>query len=126
VISGHTFILDKGAVSWSSWKQELVTLSTTKAEYIAATHTLKEALWLQKLIHKLFPSMARPMTLYCNNQATLRLIEDDNYHVRTKHIDICYHFIQDITKHSNIKTIYCPTDQMVADILTKALPKWKV
>jgi hypothetical protein len=43
-----------------------------------------------------------------------------------KHIDIHYHFIQDITKHGDIKTTYCPTNQMVADILTKALPKWKV
>jgi hypothetical protein len=80
-ISGHTFILDAGAVSWSSWKQELVTLSTTEVEYIATTHASKEALWLWKLIHKLFPLMARPMTLYCDNQAMLRLIEDDNYHM---------------------------------------------
>jgi hypothetical protein len=71
VIYGHTFILNVGAVSWSSQKQELVTLSTTEAEYIAATHASKEALWLWKLIHKLFPSMARPTMLYCDNQATL-------------------------------------------------------
>jgi hypothetical protein len=45
-ISGYTFILDEGAVSWSSKKQELVTLSTTEAEYITATHASKEALWL--------------------------------------------------------------------------------
>jgi hypothetical protein len=80
VISGHTFILDTGVVSWSSQKQELATLSTTKVKYIATTHALKEALWLQKLIHELFPLMARPMMLYCNNQAVLQLIEDDNYH----------------------------------------------
>jgi hypothetical protein len=126
VISGHTFILDAGAVSWSSRKQELVTLSTTEAEYVAATHTSKEALWLQKLIHKLFPLMARPTMVYCDNQAMLQLIEDDNYHMQTKHIDVRYHFIWDITKCGDIKTIYCPTDQMVVDILTKALPKWKV
>jgi hypothetical protein len=70
--------------------------------------------------------MARPTTLYCDNQAALRLIEDDNYHARTKHIDIRYHFIRDITKRGDITTVYCPTEQMVADILTKALPKWKV
>jgi hypothetical protein len=125
-ISGHIFILDVGAVSWSSQKQELVTLSTTEAEYVAATHASKEALWLQKLIRELFPLMTRPMMLYCDNQAMLRLIEDDNYHAQTKHIDVHYHFIWDITKCGDIKTIYCPTNQMVVDILTKALPKWKV
>jgi hypothetical protein len=81
VISGHIFILDMGVVSWSSWKQKLVTLSTTEAEYVTTTHTSKEALWLQKLIHEIFPLMARAITLYCDNQAMLQLIKDDNYHM---------------------------------------------
>lgn len=46
VISGYVFMVDGGAVSWSSKKQELVTLSTTEAKYIAATHATKEAIWL--------------------------------------------------------------------------------
>ena len=37
-ITGYTFLIDGGAVSWSSKKQEIVTLSTTKSEYVAATH----------------------------------------------------------------------------------------
>jgi hypothetical protein len=45
-ISGYTFLIDGGAISWSSQKQELVTLSTAEAEYIATTHAAKEALWL--------------------------------------------------------------------------------
>ena len=44
-ISGYVFMVDNGAVSWSSKKQELVTLSTTEAEYMAATHVAKEAVW---------------------------------------------------------------------------------
>jgi hypothetical protein len=45
-ISGFVFLVDGGAVSWSSKKQELVTLSTTEAEYVAATHAAKEAVWI--------------------------------------------------------------------------------
>jgi len=59
-ISGHVFLIDGGAISWSSQKQELVTLSTAKAEYIATTHVAKEALWLHTLIHELFPFTCRP------------------------------------------------------------------
>ena len=79
-ISGYVFLIDSGAVSWSSWKQELVTLSTT--------HTAKEAIWLRKLIFELFPNLNMPTTLYCDNQATLRLVTDHNYHAHTKHIDL--------------------------------------
>ena len=46
VISGYAYIFDGGAVSWVSKKQELVTLSTMEAEYIAATHAAKEGIWL--------------------------------------------------------------------------------
>jgi len=46
-ISGYAFLIDSGAVLWRSRKQELITLSTAKSEYVAATHAAKEALWLR-------------------------------------------------------------------------------
>ena len=45
-ISGYVFMVDGGAVSWMLKKQELVTLSTAEAEYVAATHAAKEVMWL--------------------------------------------------------------------------------
>jgi hypothetical protein len=66
-ISSYAFLLDGGAVSWSSWKQELVTLSTTEAEYIAATHATKECIWLQRLIGEIFPRLIDQTNLFCNN-----------------------------------------------------------
>ena len=125
-ISGFTFLIDGGAVSWMSRKQELVTLSTAEAEYVAATHAVKECIWLHRLIGELFPSLITQTTLHCNNQAALTLAVDDNYHARTKHIDICYHFICQCITRKAIDLVYCPTDDMTADILTKALPQWKV
>ena len=56
-ISGYAFLIDGGAVSWMSRKQELVTLSTVEAEYVAATHVAKECIWLRHLIGELFPSL---------------------------------------------------------------------
>jgi hypothetical protein len=54
-ISGYTFLSDGGAVSWSSKKQELITLSTAEAEFVAATHVAKEAIWLCKLLGDIYP-----------------------------------------------------------------------
>jgi Reverse transcriptase (RNA-dependent DNA polymerase) len=125
-ISRHVFLIDGGAISWSSRKQELVTLSTAEAKYVATMHAAKEALWLRRLIHEIFPSLARPTPLHCDSQSVLKLIKDNNYQARTKHIDICYHFIRQVAQTKVLELIYCPTDNMTADILTKALPKWKV
>src|SRR5882757_4333765 len=58
-ISGFVFLVNGGAMSWSSKKQELVTLSTMEAEYVAATHAAKEAVWIQRLIEEIF----RPLTM---------------------------------------------------------------
>jgi hypothetical protein len=88
--------LDGGAVSWYSRKQDIVTLSTAEAEYVATTHASKEAIWLRRLISEPFPLSTSPTTLYCDNQAAIKLTIDDNYHARTKHIDIRYHFIRQV------------------------------
>src|SRR6266702_1467750 len=125
-ISGYVFLIDSGAISWSSRKQELVTLSTAEAKYVAATHAAKETIWLCKLLGKLFPSLLILTPLYCDNQAVLKLATDDNYHACTKHINLCFNFIQQTIASGVLKLLYCPTEDMVMDILTKALPKWKV
>jgi hypothetical protein len=80
---------------------------------------------LRKLVGQLFPSLLTVTTLYCDNQPALKLTEDDNYRARTKHIDIRYHFIRQVVTSGAIKLLYCPTEDMLADALTKALPKWK-
>jgi len=115
---------------WSSWgakSQELVTLSTAKAEYVAATHAAKEALWLHKLFGDILPELLHPPTvLQCNNQSAIKLAMTDNYHMHTKHLDQRYHFICNLSHKNVIKLCYCPTEDMLANMLTKAVPKWKI
>ncbi len=125
-ISGFTFLINGAAVLWASRKQELITLSTTEAKYVTATHVAKECIWLCRLTEPLFGPASTPTTLYCDNQAALHLATEDNYHVRTKHIDIHYHFIHQTIADKTIDIKYCPTEEMTVDILTKPLPKFKV
>jgi hypothetical protein len=124
-ISGYVFLVDGGVISWSSKKQELVTLSTTEAEYVAATHAAKEAIWIRRLIGELFEPIDKPTTLFSDSQSAIALAHDGHYHARTKHIDIRYHFIRYIIEAGTIKLVYCPTNEMTADTLTKALPSTK-
>ena len=124
-ISGYAYILDGGAVSWASKKQELVTLSTTEAEYVAATHAAKEGIWLCRLVREVFCPLAHPTPLHSDSQSAITLTKDSSFHARTKHIDIHYHFICFSIDKGSFRIIYCPTDSMVADTLTKALPSIK-
>jgi hypothetical protein len=125
-ISGYTFILHGGAVFWSCKRQEIVSLLTTESEYIAAMHATKEALWLQMLLSKLFTPVRDPTLLFSDNQSAIALAKDQQYHACTKHIDICFHLIHWVINDSQLSLIYCPTDDMVANCLTKALPSAQV
>jgi hypothetical protein len=93
-ITGFAFLVDGGAISWGSRKQELVTLSTAESEFVAATHAAKEAQWLRRFIGEVFQPLQQPTILYSDNQSAIALTKDGSYHARTKHIDIRYHYIR--------------------------------
>ena len=125
-ISGYAFLIDGGAVSWSSKRQEIVSLSTTESEYVAATHGMKEALWLHSLLSEVFGGFDKVTVLFGDNQAAISLARDHQYHARTKHIDVRYHWIRWVIEQGALHLVYCPTDDMVADVLMKSLPSAKV
>ena len=125
-LSGYTYLIDGGAVSWSMKRQEIISLSTTESKYIATTHATKEGLWLWLLITQLFSPLSGPTTLFLDNQSAIALAKDHQYHAQTKHIDVCFHFIQWIIEDGKLHLIYCPTANMVTDVFTKALPSPKV
>ncbi len=126
-ISGYAFILNGAAVSWSSKQQEITALSTTEAEYIALTYTAKEAMWYRFFLAELFGPIAIPFIIYSDNQSAISLAHAElgQFHARTKHIDIRYHFIREKIQEGTFEVIYCPTSEMTADILTKALASFK-
>jgi len=123
-ISGYAFMINSRAIPWSTKRQELISLSMTESEYIAATYVAKKALWLQAIISQLFSIQLDATTLFSNNQSTIAL--EHQYHACTKHIDIHFHFIRWIVKEGKIQLIYCPIEEMVAGTLTKVLPSTKV
>ena len=125
-ISGYTFLVDGGAVSWSSKWQEIISLSTTESEYVAAMHGMKEALWLCSLISEAFGTLKDATVMFYDNQSTIALAHNHQYHACMKHIDVCYHFICWVVEQGVVRLVYCPTEDMVADVLTKALPSPKV
>jgi hypothetical protein len=125
--SGYIFLLGDGVISWSSKKQRTVALSSTEAEYMAATQATKEAVWLRNLLFELgYPQHDHPTTIFADNQSCIALAKNPTFHARTKHIDIQHHYVRERLEDGNIELVYCNTNDMVADILTKALSKDKV
>src|SRR5713101_3431508 len=125
-ISGYAFLIDGGVVTWSSKKQEVVSLSMTESEYMAAAHGMKEVLWLKSLISQVFSPIPEPIDMLCDNQSAIALAQDHQYHTCSKHINIHFHFIHWLINNGSIHLTYCPTTNMITDVLTKAIPSPKV
>ena len=72
-ILGYAFIINGGAISWSTKCQEIISLSTTESEYVAATYAAKEGLWLQSIILQVFNLDLSATMLFCDNQSAIAL-----------------------------------------------------
>jgi hypothetical protein len=112
-------------MSWSSKLQNSPALSLTEAEYIAATRTAQEAIWLRQLLQQLGIAQTQPTTVLGDNQGAIALANNPGDHPRTKHIQLRYHFVCFAVSDGQIQLDYVPTSQMAADGVTKALTRDK-
>ena len=109
------------AVSWRSKKQCCVALSTAEAEYMTLTSATQEAVGMQRLQNDLNEVSVKSTHIYENNQSTICMAKNPQYHGRAKHIDIKFHYIHEQVEKKAIQLEYCESKNMVADMLTKAL-----
>jgi hypothetical protein len=84
--SGGCFSLGLGMISWYNIKQKSVVLSLVEVEYMVASQSSCEALWLGKVLVDLFGSKLDPTVIYCDNQSCIKLSENPVFHDRSKHI----------------------------------------
>jgi hypothetical protein len=124
-ITGYTFMLCGGAISWQSKKQKTVALSTVEAEYMAITQASKEAIWWRSTLTGLGYDTTTPTVLWSDSQGSISLASNPEHHARTKHIDIQYHFIRQHLAERTISLQFIGTEDMAADSLTKALDRVK-
>lgn len=121
--SGYVFLLSGAAISWKSQKQRSVALSSTEAEYVSLSEAIKEAIHLRSLLVEIGLNELTKLMICIDNQGAQQLANDVVSRTRLKHVDVRYHFIQEIIKSGIIKLKHVPTERMVADVLTKSLPR---
>ena len=121
--TGNLFMMAGGAISWMSKKQATVALSTAEAEYVALSAATQEAVWLRRLLTDLEVVQDEPTVLMGDNQGSIAMARNPIAHSRTKHIDIRYHYIREALRDGVVDLRFCPSSEMLADLLTKALSK---
>jgi hypothetical protein len=122
-ISGHVFMSGNGPIVWGARKQRMVVLSTTEAEYMALSEAAREAAWLRNLYEELGHTQTAPTLIRGDNQGSMAIAENPQFHKRTKHFSVKVHYIREQINEKVVQVEYCPTSEMVADIMTKPLAR---
>ncbi|QRV85528.1 Copia-like polyprotein/retrotransposon [Ceratobasidium sp. AG-Ba] len=123
--TGWAFLLAGGVIAYSSRKQPTISLSSTKAEYVADASAARELIWIRQFLSELgfLPEGATP--LLSDNQSAMALAKNPINHQTTKHIRVKYHFIREVIALKELDLQYVSTEDQVADALTKALGRVK-
>jgi hypothetical protein len=120
---GYMVMMNSGPVSWKSKLQSTVSLSTTEAEYIAGVEAGKEIKWVRSLLGELGHGVSGPSPLRMDNQSAIRVSKNPEHHGRMKHLDLAHYWLRDEVAKGSIGIEYVSTQDQLADILTKALPR---
>jgi hypothetical protein len=125
-VTGYLSLKNGHLISWQTKKQPVVSLSSCEAEYRALTDFSCELLWLRQLLNEIgIASADAPTVVHEDNQGFIAVanFEANTNAKRMKHVEIQLHFIRDVIKDAKIVLIYTPTNKMLADFLTKSVPR---
>lgn len=118
--NGFVSLIGNSAVSWTSQLQKSVALSTTEAEFVAASEGAKELTWLNRLLSEISFKRDVPV-LFVDNASAIRLVKNPEFHKRSKHIEVRYYFVRELYQNKNIDVKYVCSENQLGDIFTKPL-----
>ena len=121
-VSGCVLTMDGAVVLWLCKKQSGVSLSTMEAEFISASQAGRELLGAKELLSELRVRVREPMPMWIDNQAAIKQLESEKSTSSAKHIDIRFKFICHHVQEGVVVPRFVRSQDMMADILTKALP----
>jgi len=121
-ISAWVATLNGGAISWKSKQAPRVASSTTESEFVAASRSSDEALWLRRTMEAIGLAQKTATPVFCDNRAVRMMSENPVQRERSKFVDFRVHRLMEHVSDGVVRLLDCPTNDMLADTLTKQLP----
>ncbi|WVZ48888.1 hypothetical protein U9M48_000283 [Paspalum notatum var. saurae] len=121
--SGFAVFLGPNLISWSSKKQNIVSRSSTEAEYKAIANLTAELIWIQSLLKELGVFLSKAPRLWCDNLGATYLTTNPVFHARTKHIEVDFHFVREQVARKAMEVRFISSEDQLADMMTKPLSR---
>jgi hypothetical protein len=109
-------------IACSARKQDIVSHSSTEAEYKAVADATAELIWIESLLHELGVSQHHPLVLWCDNIGATFLSSNPVFHAQTKHMEIDFHFVRKRVAQKLLQIKFISLKDQLANIFTKPLP----
>ena len=120
--TGYIVLFNKCPIHWRSTMQPIIATSSTEAEYVALMDAVKEAVWFARLLNQLGFSQG-PVRIYVDNKGAIDIACNARTSMRTKHIDLNYHWIREQVEVKRVELHHVPGNDNVADMLTKVVAR---
>ena len=120
-ISGHIFFVVEESISWNFKRQDHIVMSNYESEYYALTKAEKKVVWLRELLLELNQIVDASALIWMNNLNVKVFSKNSEFHRRTNHIDVQYHWVREKVTNGLLQLKYISTAQMITDGLTKSL-----
>ena len=121
---GYVFFYSGCAISWSSKLHTFLTTSTNDSEYCAGAKSGKEAKWLHSMC-KFINGADMAIDMFSDSTGAIALCTNPVGRARHKHVDLADHYARELFEAGIITISFVPTEEMIADTFTKALPEAK-
>ena len=120
--SGYLFFMSGAVVTWCSKKQPVISVSSTEAELYSLSEIVREGIWIRKLLKELHEELNEPTVINQDNKSMIAIAKNPIHHQRVKHIEVKTNHLRQYLDNKDLVLKWCATEDMIADILTKALP----
>ena len=120
-VTGYCVIMAGAPISCKTTRQGNITISTAEAELVACSEACRESEWIWLLLQELGFKQTTPVTIHCDNTSVVAIAKNPGNHKGTKHIEIRHLYVRQLIDEKRVQIKYCWTEDMIADILTKAV-----
>ena len=122
-MTGYLMSLNGGVISWRSSRQGGVTLSSSEAEFVAASQAGQEVVYLRELLKGFGHPQKKPTEIWEDNASCIMMSENPTNRDRSRHVDVKVHYLRDLVRDGHVKLVKCAGTQNVSDALTKSLAR---